>query len=180
MFAYDKRHGWREPRNYQAILSEEFFLKLSAGSKEILYEQSSEKDALGMEQSNVSIIRDLFQQEVQLGSHIRAIVIDVKPDRVIYLDDQFNLLTLSWNEQYKWARKRIAIDKFGPIPQNFYDILNPGDFIYLMRNMKAAELDQIPLAQTAFISTHPSSGAIKAYVGGWNFTVSNFDRVSYF
>ena len=38
-------------------------------------------------------------------------------------------------------------------------------------------LDQVPDAEVAFISADPSSGAIKTYIGGLNFSKSNFDRV---
>ena len=41
-------------------------------------------------------------------------------------------------------------------------------------------LDQIPQAETSLISIHPMSGAVKAYVGGSNFSKSNFDRVDAF
>ena len=49
--------------------------------------------------------------------------------------------------------------------------------IYLSKIDKNIYLDQIPEAETAFISTDPSSGAIKTYIGGLNFSKSNFDRV---
>ena len=38
-------------------------------------------------------------------------------------------------------------------------------------------LDQVPEAEAAFISPDPLSGAIKTYIGGLNFSKSNFDRV---
>jgi len=38
-------------------------------------------------------------------------------------------------------------------------------------------LDQIPIVESALISMSPESGAVKAYIGGFNFNRSNFDRV---
>ena len=52
-----------------------------------------------------------------------------------------------------------------------------GDLIYLSDLNGAIYLDQVPEAEVAFISTDPSNGAIKTYIGGLNFSKSNFDRV---
>ena len=38
-------------------------------------------------------------------------------------------------------------------------------------------LDQIPIVESALISMSPESGAVKAYIGGFDFNRSNFDRV---
>ena len=38
-------------------------------------------------------------------------------------------------------------------------------------------IDQVPEAEAAFISLNPNDGAVKAYMGGLNFSKSNFDRV---
>ena len=49
--------------------------------------------------------------------------------------------------------------------------------IYLSEQNGNYYLDQVPDAEVAFISTDPSNGAIKTYIGGLNFSKSNFDRV---
>ena len=177
LFDYDKRHGWREPVNYFNQLPAELFVSLSNGNLDILKEESVEVDALGMNQSLTSIIRELFGQSLNLDSHVRALVIDIKPERIIYLDDNFSVQSLSWSQDYQWARQRITINTFGPKPQNFYDLLNIGDLIYLQQNLQDRTLDQIPDAEVAFVSSDPSTGAILSYQGGFNFSKSNFDRV---
>ena len=177
LFDYDKRHGWREPINYSNQLPQHLFTSLSNGNLDVLNEESQKTDALGMKQTLTSIIRDLFDQSIDLDSHIRALVIDIKPERIIYLDDQFNVKILSWSIDYQWARRRITINTFGPTPQNFYDILNIGDLIYLRDVPQTRSLDQLPEAEVAFISSDPSDGSILSYQGGFNFSKSNFDRV---
>jgi len=177
VYAYDKRHGWREPTNLLSKIPELIFKELQIGNLDILYEESSTGDKLGMRQLNISVIRDLFRELVNLDKHSGGIVIDVKPERVIYLDNTFQLESLFWDDSYKWARRRININKLGPRPQNFYDILRLGDLIYLSDLNGALYLDQVPEAEVAFISTDPSNGAIKTYIGGLNFSKSNFDRV---
>jgi penicillin-binding protein 1A len=123
------------------------------------------------------VIRDFFEELVSLDNHSAGIVIDVKPERVVYLNNSFQLESLFWNDSYNWARRRIDINKLGPRPQNFYDILSLGDLIYLSKANGSYYLDQVPDAEVAFISADPSSGAIKTYIGGLNFSKSNFDRV---
>ena len=177
LYEYDKRHGWREPINLLSEIPELIFDELQVGNLDILYKESNTLDELGMSQLNVSIIRDFFEELVNLDKHSGGIVIDVKPERVIFLDNSFQLKSLFWDDSYKWARQKININKLGPIPQNFYDILRKGDLIYLSQKNGYYFLDQVPDAEVAFISTDPSNGAIKTYIGGLNFSKSNFDRV---
>jgi penicillin-binding protein 1A len=177
LYIYDKRHGWRDPINLLSKISESIFEELQAGNLEILYEESNTSDELGMKQLNISVIRDFFKELVNLDKHSGGIVIDVKPERVLYLNNAFQLESLFWDDAYKWARRKIDINKLGPRPQNFYDILRNGDLIYLSEQNGNYYLDQIPDAEVAFISTDPSNGAIKTYIGGLNFSKSNFDRI---
>ena len=177
LYAYDKRHGWREPINLLLKIPEFIFEELQAGNLDILYEESSQFDELGMQQLNISIIRDYFSEFIIEGKHSGGIVIDVKPERVIYLNDSFQLQSLPWDDSYNWAKQKIDINKLGPSPQNFYDILRVGDLIHLTKIDENYFLDQVPDAEVAFISSDPSSGAIKTYVGGIDFSKSNFDRV---
>tara|TARA_B100000900_G_scaffold69734_1_gene54984 strand:- start:1622 stop:4063 length:2442 start_codon:yes stop_codon:yes gene_type:complete len=177
LYLYDKRHGWREPINLSNRIPEIVFTELRNQNTGILYETSNLQDELGMNQLYISIIRDYFENSKNLDKHIGGIVIDVKPERIIYLSNLFKLESLSWNDQYKWARRKINIDKLGPVPSNFYDILRSGDLIYLTNIDGEIYLDQIPEAEAAFISVNPINGAIKTYIGGLNFSKSNFDRV---
>ena len=177
LYLYDKRHGWREPVNLSNRIPEIVFTELRNQNTDILYETSKLQDELGMNQLFISIIRDYFENSKNLDKHIGGIVIDVKPERIIYLSNSFKLETLSWNDKYKWARRKINIDKLGPVPSNFYDILRSGDFIYLTNIDGENYLDQVPEAEAAFISVNPNDGAIKTYIGGLNFSKSNFDRV---
>ena len=177
LYAYDKRHGWREPINLSNKIPEIVFTELRNQNTDILYEKSNLQDELGMNQLYVSLIRDYFENSNNLDKHIGGIVIDVKPERIIYLSNSFKLESLYWDDQYKWARRKININKLGPVPLNFYDILRTGDLIYLTNINGENYLDQIPEAEAAFISVNPVNGAIKTYIGGLNFSKSNFDRV---
>jgi len=64
-------------------------------------------------------------------------------------------------------------------------LLKPGDVaLFQIRTINAAErkvevmLDQIPKAQSALVSIIPQTGEIKAFVGGYDFDDSKFDRAT--
>ena len=177
LYEYDKRHGWREPINVLNKIPEIFFNELIDNNTDVLYQTSNIKDELGVNQLYISIVRELFEELQNLDTHFGGIVIDVKPQRIIYLSSSFKLESLPWSEKYKWARRKIDINKLGPIPSNFYDILRLGDLINLTEIDGQNYLDQVPEAEAAFISLDPRDGAIKSYIGGLNFSKSNFDRV---
>ena len=177
LFDYDKRHGWRKPSNYYDQLDPQIFEQLALGNLDVLQKGYTELDALGMKQSLISILREIFDQSANLDTHVKAIVVDIKPERIIYLDNDFTLQTLIWSQDNQWARRRITINSFGPKPQNFYDILKIGDLINLEDTLPDRILDQLPEAEAAFIASNPLTGAILAYQGGFNFSKSNFDRV---
>jgi penicillin-binding protein 1A len=65
------------------------------------------------------------------------------------------------------------------------EILKPGDVaLFMIRSMNPAErkvevsLEQKPKVQSAFLSIQPSTGEVKAMVGGYDFDDSKFNRVT--
>ena len=176
---YDKRHGWRQKNNYLDIFSIEDlnsllnldYSPLTDGLAES-FDFTSDVDTL------IERVRDAFDSNTFIHSHKRGIVIDVNEDNFIYLSEDLKVLSIDWDEElYKWARRYISINSRGAIPQNFYDLIKPGDFIYLKSINDAIILDQIPLAEAALISIDPKTGSISSYVGGSSFNDGLFDRV---
>ena len=176
---YDKRHGWRQKNNYLDIFSIEDlnsllnldYSPLTDGLAES-FDFTSDVDTL------IDRVRDAFDSNTFIHSHKRGIVIDVNEDNFIYLSEDLKVLSIDWDEElYKWARRYISINTRGAIPQNFYDLIKPGDFIYLKSINDAIILDQIPLAEAALISIDPKTGSISSYVGGSSFNDGLFDRV---
>ena len=176
---YDKRHGCRQKNNYLDIFSIEDlnsllnldYSPLTDGLAES-FDFTSDVDTL------IERVRDAFDSNTFIHSHKRGIVIDVNEDNFIYLSEDLKVLSIDWDEElYKWARRYISINSRGAIPQNFYDLIKPGDFIYLKSINDAIILDQIPLAEAALISIDPKTGSISSYVGGSSFNDGLFDRV---
>ena len=178
LYAYDKRHGWKESINYSDIFNEQEALSLSSLDLDFLFYDEYINN-IDLDSSLISNkILKIFDLYPFYSSHIRSIVIDVKEDQFSAINNNFEVIKVNWSNEYEWARKRISINELGSKPKNFNDILNFGDFVYLKINEGFYTLDQIPEAEASLISINPKSSEIIAYVGGKNFTASNFDRVT--
>ena len=177
LLAYDKRHGWRETNTIGELFSSEDFQEIAAGRLELLFNNLEEDAELGSSNSLIAQVRNAFDEMHGFKDFHKALVVDIKPKRVILMQENLEIVTMNWDDDLQWARKRIAIDSFGPRPQNFYDILSPGDLIFFRWKNDQPVLEQMPEAESALVSLDPNSGAIKTYIGGINFSESNFDRV---
>ncbi len=177
LYAYDKRHGWKDPINYSDIFNEQEALSLSSLDLDFLFYDEYINN-IDLDSSLISNkILTIFDLYPFYNSHIRSIVIDVKEDEFSAINNNFEVIKVNWSNEYEWTRKRISINELGSKPKNFNDILNFGDFIYLKINDGFYTLDQIPEAEASLISINPKSNEVIAYVGGKNFAASNFDRV---
>jgi penicillin-binding protein 1A len=84
--------------------------------------------------------------------------------------------TLPW-AGIRWANAFIDRENFGPAPETAAEVVRVGDVIYVMPTASGSwALAQIPQAQSAVISIDPYDGAISALTGGFDYTVSKFNR----
>lgn len=76
-----------------------------------------------------------------------------------------------------WANPFIDRENFGPAPESADEVLSVGDFIYVMPTANNSwALAQVPKAQGAVVSIDPYDGAIGALTGGFDYTISKFNR----
>jgi penicillin-binding protein 1A len=122
-------------------------------------------------------INIIFEDFAFYKTHSKGIVINLSNNSLYFINEDLEIDSIPWSSEYEWARKRISIDERGPKPNSFKDFLNIGDFVYFKKEVNYLLLDQIPEAESALISMHPTSGAVRAYIGGTSFNKSNFDRV---
>ena len=177
LYVYDKRHGWKEPANYSDIFNEQEVRSLSMLDLDFLFNNEYINN-IDLDSSLISNkILSIFDTHPYYNSHIKSIVVNVKENEFLAINNNFEVIKVYWSNEYEWARERISIDELGLKPKNFNDILNFGDFVYLKINEGFYTLDQIPEAEASLISINPKSGEIMAYVGGKNFEASNFDRI---
>jgi len=77
----------------------------------------------------------------------------------------------------RWAKPFIDRETTGPAPEAVTDVLSVGDVIYVMPTTSGAwALAQVPDAQGALVSIDPYDGAVGALTGGFDFTMSKFNR----
>jgi penicillin-binding protein 1A len=87
-----------------------------------------------------------------------------------------NEATLPW-AGIRWANPFIDRENFGPAPETAVEVLSVGDIIYVMPTAAGSwALAQVPEAQSAVVSIDPYDGAISALTGGFDYTVSKFNR----
>ena len=177
LFSYDKRHGWREAKNYGNLFTNDQRDKLSNLNLDFLiYENYVNNDDF-YEENISNQITDIFDNHSYYKGFTKALVVRVDSEEFFVIDEDFQINRVVWNNEYNWARKRISINNYSNKPNNFRDIINFGDLVYLKNNEDFLSLDQIPIAESSLISINPKSGEVIAYVGGKNFNESSFDRV---
>ena len=177
LFIYDKRHGWREPDNYENIFSDDQKNLLKEMNIDFLIENSYLSESNPNENNISNELSDIFDLYPFYENYEKALVIKVSNDILYLVNENFNLVSVSWTSDFNWARQRISINELGPVINGFKDIIKFGDLIYLKNNGEFYSLDQIPEAESSLISINPKSGEVLAYIGGKNFSESNFDRV---
>ncbi len=174
---YDKRHGWKEAQNFVNIFTKKQLKDLAELNIQFLLDEISDIDSFGNEAYLSNRINVIFEDIPFYTTHSKGIVINFKNDSLYFINENLEINSIPWSSEYEWARKRISINELGPKPNSFRDFLKIGDLVYFRKVENYILLDQIPEAESALISMHPVSGAVKAYIGGSNFNKSNFDRV---
>ena len=177
LFKYNKRHGWKEAKNFIEIFNDKELEQLRNLNTEFIYSDFESEELLDNEDLISIRLNKIFSIFPFYASHVKAIVLSIKDDQIYFLNDSFDIDSIGWSSEYNWARKYLGIDKKGPTPKSFKDFLKEGDFIYLKKEDGFLSLDQIPEVESSLISLDPNSAAVKAYLGGVNFNKSNFDRI---
>ena len=106
-----------------------------------------------------------------------AAVVDMTTQTVTVLSINGKLITIPW-AGLKWARQQVNPDYLGPMPQKASDIVKLGDLVRIMSTDQGWRLSQIPKAQAGLVSMNPNNGAIFALVGGFDFQISSFNRIT--
>ncbi|MFQ5982487.1 MAG: penicillin-binding protein 1A [Woeseiaceae bacterium] len=84
--------------------------------------------------------------------------------------------TIPWHG-ISWAKPFIDRETTGPAPETVADVLAPGEIIHVMpTTLGSWALAQVPEAQAAVVSVDPLDGAITSLSGGFDFTISKFNR----
>lgn len=145
---YDRRHGWR---------GAEGRVEFPAGDVE----------AAARHARALRVVAGL----------VAAVVLEVGPKQATVVDGQGQRHVLDL-KSLQWARPYLGEDAMGPRPKSVTEVLSPGDIVRLRQGEKGYTLAQLPQVAGAFVAFDSESGALLALEGGYDFTLSKFNRVT--
>ncbi len=151
--AYDRRHGYRGPIS---TLSDP---QLTDGT----------------------ILRQALADIKTPRGHLAAAVLKVSAEQAELINEEGAMIQLTLAD-LEWAAPFISRDRVGRKPSSVSDVLARGHVV-LVRPETDEEgirwrLTQIPEVQGALVSVDPQTGAILALSGGYDFSLSNYNRAA--
>ncbi|UZE95642.1 penicillin-binding protein 1A [Alkalimarinus alittae] len=146
---YDERHGYRGPES------------------KILLDNPFSAESISAKINNMT----------NYGELVIAVVTGIKDNEATLFTQDYGEIILDY-EGVKWARPFISVNRRGTTPKKISDVLQPGDIIRIKKTQdnKNWKLAQTPKVQGTLVSIAPSTGAIKALVGGYDFAQSKYNR----
>lgn len=148
--AYDRRRGWRGP---------EAFVSLPEG---IEHSPEALDDAIDA----------ALRAHPDSGDLLAAVVLSASPDKVVVARSSGEVITIT-GKQLAFAKPGLA-PKAQPSRQ-----IRRGAIVRIRQVQDGAwEILQLPEVQAAFVAISPVDGAIKTLVGGFDFDLGKFNRVT--
>ena len=123
--------------------------------------------------------QQLLQQYVPGGQSIAVVTsLDVEANSAAIVLPDGRQDEIPW-AGLSWAKPFIDRQTSGEAPESVTDILIPGDVVIIMPTSKGTwALSQTPEVQGAVVSLDPGDGGINSLAGGFDFTISKFNRVT--
>lgn len=164
LYDYDERHGYRGPvaNVWQAKLAEQ---------------QTEEPVFIETERPDEAEIINYLDRQQGIEDLVPAVVLQVNQQSALVMLKGGQQQTLNW-DGLKWARSYISDERQGVAPKSAAAILQPGMHILVRQQNEQWQLSQIPQASSALVALNPQDGAIKALVGGYSFSQSQFNRAT--
>jgi penicillin-binding protein 1A len=128
------------------------------------------------------IVAAMTDQALKVGDYREGFVAKVAKDH--YLVQIGTTVAKLEFDDMAWAKRRLTgLDtaKDFVVNQNLKQVLKPGDVIEVMvkkldRDVVHVQLEQTPLVEGGLIAMEPGKGAIRAMVGGYDFSRSEYNR----
>ena len=129
-----------------------------------------------------SIVAAVVDQVLKVGDYREGVITKVAKDQ--YLVQIGTTQAQLAFDDMAWAKRRLT----GPdtakdvvVNPNLKQVLKPGDVIEVMvkqldRGIVHVQLEQTPLVEGGLIALEPGRGAIRAMVGGYDFSRSEYNR----
>jgi penicillin-binding protein 1A len=149
LLAYDQRHGYRGPEQ-------------NLGANEI---------------KNTDRLKKILGNIPTLNGLEAAIVTHVTAEAATAVRANGEAVTIKWANM-SWARRQINPDFLGHVPHAADEVLQAGSVIRIIEKDNGWQLAQLPQAEAGMVALDPQNGAIRALVGGFDFHVSSFNRMT--
>jgi penicillin-binding protein 1A len=128
------------------------------------------------------VVAAVTDQALKVGDYREGFITKVAKDH--YLVQIGTMVATLTFDDMAWAKRRLTgpdTTKDFVVNQNLKQILKPGDVIEVMvkklgRGITYVQLEQTPLVDGGLIALEPAKGAIRAMVGGYDFTRSEYNR----
>jgi penicillin-binding protein 1A len=166
---YDRRHGYRGP---ELRLGVPRFERSTAGA-----DSGDNTDAANAESA---ALRDFYLTALAdtrlRGSLPTAVVTSIGEEDFTALLADGTEITSPW-EHGTWAREFYTEDTRGAVPRVPSDVLERGDVIRLRPVADGTwGLSQVPAIQGAVVALDPTTGAVRALEGGFDFAMNQYNH----
>lgn len=149
VFRYDRRHGYRGPVAHIDLPADPTAMRVAVQQALVPYPPH-----VGLEAAvTVTVAPDSF---TAMRSNGEAVVIKA--------------------DLYKWARRFIDQNTRGEAPTKAADVVAPGDVVWLKQVTEGWALWQMPDIQATIIAMNPTTGGVKAIVGGFDFAANQYNH----
>ena len=176
LYKYDQKYGWREEQVFKDF---NFLIMRSAYQKEFFYKFPSKLRYEQIKEENFNKVQNLLGNRPTIDDHEPNIVIGIDNTKIQTLDAKLNLNNVYWsNGDYSWARISNSDGTRSPKPVSFRDFLELGSLVYIGEEKGKKILSQIPIAEASLVAVDALDAKLKAYVGGFDFSKSKFDRAA--
>ena len=176
LYKYDQKYGWREEQVFKDF---NFLIMRSAYQKEFFYKFPSKLRYEQIKEENFNKVQNLLGNRPTVDDHEPNIVIGIDNTKIQTLDAKLNLNNVYWsNGDYSWARIVNSDGTRSPKPVSFRDFLELGSLVYIGEEKGKKILSQIPIAEASIVAVDALDAKLKAYVGGFDFSKSKFDRAA--
>ena len=168
---YTYRHGYKGPEGQLdlAALRDQAEATSGTGWRQSVTQELQEFQSVGP--LHTGVVLGLGPQDPDADWEGPA-----KSARVLLADGRE--ITLAW-KGLRWARPHLSATAMGPRPEKAADVLARGDVIRLEKRPTGPWfLSQIPEVQGSLVAMDPGSGRIRAMIGGFDPSLSQYNRAT--
>ena len=176
LYKYDQKYGWREEQVFKDF---NFLIMRSAYQEEYFYKFPSKLRYEQIKEENFNKVQNLLGNRPTIDDHEPNIVIGIDNTKIQTLDAKLNLNNVYWSSaDYSWAKHTKSDGTRSLRPSSFRDFLELGSLVYIGEENGRKILSQIPIAEASLVAVDALNGELKAYIGGFDFSKSKFDRAA--